>query len=512
MLVHDYLIRSASSFPDKAAIVHGKRRLSYSEILSRATGIAAWLRDSGLKKADRVAILNDEPSEYVSSYFGIMMAGGIVVALNSDTSARVLEVQLNRCEASAVITQPRFLKYFQELAPRLPSVRIIAFTGLMPSKPNGAKYEYFDLQEALDFSPRVMPRASDSEIAQIIYTSGTTGAPSAVMLRHSNLVANTGSIVKYLKLGDSDSVMAVLPFYYSYGNSVLLTHISVGGSLVVNQNFLYPNTVLEQMASHGVTGFSGVPSTFAILLHKSTVRRSSLPALRYMTQAGGAMAPKLAAEMKSIFPKVDFFVMYGQTEASARLSYLEPSELLRKAGSIGKAIPGVRLEVLDENGAPVEVGAIGEIVASGDNIMAGYWGEPEKTSRVLRDGRLWTGDLARVDEEGFLYIVSRKSDIIKSGSHRIHPKEIEEAIAEHPMVHEAAVTGVKDDILGEAIEALVVLNGGPCTERDILGHCRALLPAHKVPHSVEFVATLPKTSSGKINRALLKERTGLGPA
>lgn len=510
MPVHDYLIRSAERFPERTAIVHGGRRISYAELLSKASSVSAWLRHAGAGIGDRIAILNDDPQEYICSYFGILMAGGIVVALNSDTSPRVFESQISGCGVSVVITQARFMRYFQDLSRRLPSLKVVAATGLKTSDADGGGYAAFDLKDAFGFTPGAKVPVKKTDTAQIIYTSGTTGGSSAVTLRHSNLVANTSSIIEYLKLDVNDSVMAVLPFFYSYGNSVLLTHIAAGGRLVINQNFLYPNTILEQMAAEEVTGFSGVPSTYAILLNRSALRRYKFPALRYMTQAGGAMSPRLAREMKALFPEVDFYVMYGQTEASARLSYLEPKDLLRKAGSVGKAIPGVRLEVLDECGEPVEPGETGEIVASGENIMAGYWGEPEKTARALMDGKLWTGDLARVDDEGFIYIVSRKSDIIKCGSHRVHPAEIEEALAEHAAVHEAAVIGVEDEILGEALKALVVLNAScQCSRMELLQHCRTLLPSYKVPQHIEFIPELPKTSSGKIKRALLKNPAAL---
>ncbi|WKZ32614.1 MAG: class I adenylate-forming enzyme family protein [Thermodesulfobacteriota bacterium] len=511
MLVHDYLIRSAERFPEKIALVHGGRRTSYSELLSAASSVSAWLRHAGVEKGDRVAILNDDPKEYISSYFGILMAGGIVVALNTDTSARTLGAQISGCGVSVAITQAKFMGHFRELGRGVTSLKSVAASGLKPSDAGDEGYALFDLKDAFGFPPGAPAQSVRADIAQVIYTSGTTGGSSAVTLRHSNLVANTASIIEYLKLGEDDSVMAVLPFFYSYGNSVMLTHIAAGGRLVANQNFIYPNIILGQMAAEEVTGFSGVPSTYAILLNRSALRRYKFPALRYMTQAGGAMPPRLAREMKAMFPEVDFYIMYGQTEASARLSYLEPHELLRKAGSVGKAIPGVRLEVLDENGEPVGPGETGEIVASGENIMAGYWREPEKTARVLRNGKLLTGDLARVDDEGFIYIVSRKSDIIKCGSHRIHPAEIEEALAEHAAVHESAVVGVEDEILGEALKALVVLKTGyQCSRTELLQHCKALLPSYKVPQHIDFIPELPKTSSGKIKRALLKTPSAPG--
>jgi acyl-CoA synthetase (AMP-forming)/AMP-acid ligase II len=220
------------------------------------------------------------------------------------------------------------------------------------------------------------------------------------------------------------------------------------------------------------------------------------------------MPPKLGHELKAILPGVDVYVMYGQTEASARLSYLDPADLFRKAGSVGKAIPGVTIRVVDPDGRPVPAGEVGEIVATGDNIMAGYWGEPELTAEVLRDEWLWTGDLGRFDDEGYLYIVGRKGDIIKSGSYRISPREIENVLVEHPGVHEAAVVGLPDAVLGEVMKAYVVLrDGASCTEHELQTHCRKHLPPYMVPQRVEFLDELPKTENGKIRAVELKARS-----
>ena len=509
MLLHNYLIHSAERFPKKEAVLHKGKSSTYEEIFSGSLSIANWLINGGLRKGDRVAILMDNPFEYIKSYFGILMAGGVVVALNIQTSVRILEYQLNNCEVVALLTQAKFMKYLSGLTGSVPSVKAVAVVGWNADIANNKQFRYVnydDILQSYSGSSSALPDVSDSDIAQIIYTSGTTGQASAVVLRHSNLSANTDSIIKYLSLTDRDRVMAVLPFFYSYGNSIMLTHFAVGGTLVVRQEFLYPNEIIEDMIKQEVTGFSGVPSTYAILLNRSAIRHYEFPNLRYITQAGGAMSPKLTNELRSLLPHVDIYIMYGQTEASARLSYLEPVELQRRAGSIGKAIPGVTLEILNPEGLPVKPGETGEIVARGKNIMAGYWKEPEKTAQVLRNGWLWTGDLARVDEEGFIYIVSRKSDIIKSGAHRISPKEIEEIILEYSAVHEVAVVGVEDEILGEAIKACVVLKDGfSCTKRELLSHCHKNLPLYKVPQHIEFREELPKTSSGKIRKIDLKQ-------
>lgn len=504
MLIHDYLIKSAERFPDKVAVIQKGKKMTYGEIFNASQSIASWLIKDNFHPGDRVAILMDDPVEYITSYFGILMAGGIVVALNTQTSVRSLRYQLNHCRITTVLTHFKFRKYFMELSGSIPNVKMVVFSGLQPGMNDNAAYQYVDLNDILTSKPDKTISLSDtstSNIAQIIYTSGTTGEPNGVMLSHNNLASNTVSVVKYLKLTEKDRIMAVLPFFYSYGNSLLLTHFAVGGSIVVNQNFLYPNVILDEMVEEKVTGFSGVPSTFAILLNRSAIRNYKFSDLRYVTQAGGAMAPKFAQKLKEILPDTDIYIMYGQTEASARLSYLEPKELFRKTGSIGKAIPGVDLKVLNNSGNPVKVGEVGEIVAQGDNIMVGYWEQQEKTNQVLKNKRLWTGDLAKKDEEGFIYLVSRKSDIIKSGAHRIGPKEIEEVILECPAVHEVAVVGVNDEILGEAIKACIVLKDrNTFNKKDIRKYCRRNLPAYKCPQYVEFYKDLPKTSSGKIKK------------
>lgn len=510
-LIQEYLFNAAERFPDKEAIIQIDKRTTYREILKAARGVARWLIDENIKCGDRVAILMEDPSEYVISYFGILMAGGIVVALNTQTSTRTLEYLFNNCQISLLLTHNKFIKYFRELYDKLPTLTSIAISGFKNNCDQNLPFGCFDFIQIVNTSSQntsdiqLSAGITDSDIAQIIYTSGTTGEPKGVMLRHSNLAANSRSIIQYLRLNSEERHMLVLPAFYSYGNSILLTHFALGATLVVHQSFVYPNVVLDMMLKEKVTGFSGVPSTYAILLNRSSIRNYSFPHLRYLTQAGGAMSPKLAQELKTILAHVDIYIMYGQTEASARLSYLEPKELFRKAGSIGRAIPGVTLQVLNQEGKNVKAGEIGEIVAQGENIMASYWSDPGKTALILRKEGLWTGDLARKDEEGYLYIVGRNSEMIKSGSHRIGPKEIEEIILEHQAALEVAVLGIDDEILGEAIKACIVLKEGiSCTKKEILSHCRKNLPLYKVPHHIEFCEELPKTPSGKIKKSLLK--------
>jgi acyl-CoA synthetase (AMP-forming)/AMP-acid ligase II len=319
-------------------------------------------------------------------------------------------------------------------------------------------------------------------------------------------VANCRSIVEYLNLTSADSVFVILPFFYSYGNSLLITHAAVGGRLILASSFVFWNRVLDLMEQQRATGFAGVPSTFAMLLHKSNFKKRAFEDLRYLTCAGGALAPAVVRQIRGALPHVQIFPMYGQTEAAARLSTLMPDELDAKLGSIGRGIPGVELKVLDKHSRPVPVGEVGEIVARGENVMVGYFGDEEATREVLRDEGLRTGDLARVDEDGYIYIVGRCSDMIKSGAYRINPQEIEEVILELDGVADVAVAGQPDEILGEVAVAFVT----PAPDRNglaaeaVVEHCARLLPRHKQVHRVVLTDTIPKTPSGKVKRQELR--------
>ncbi|MBU6411470.1 MAG: AMP-binding protein, partial [Verrucomicrobia bacterium] len=348
-----------------------------------------------------------------------------------------------------------------------------------------------------------------ADLASLMFTSGSTGSPKGVMVTHRNIECNSRDIIAYLGLQPDDRVMAVLPFHYCFGLSLLHTHLMAGGSVVLNNEFkLFPESVLVEMQRKECTGFAGVPSTYQILLRNSRFRQMTFPKLRWFQQAGGRLPNACIQELREAFPTVRFFLMYGQTEGTARLSYLPPERLADKPGSIGRGLPTTKLEVLRTDGTPVAPGSdeIGEIVASGGNIAPGYWNDPVETGRFFRNGRLHTGDLARVDSEGFIFIVEREREMIKTGGNRVSAKEVEDVIAELPEVVEAAVVGAPHELLGEAIKALVVPAGDAgLAARDVLAHCHRRLPSFKVPEEVIFVRCLPHNSSGKILKAKLKE-------
>jgi long-chain acyl-CoA synthetase len=327
------------------------------------------------------------------------------------------------------------------------------------------------------------------------------------MLSHRNFVANARAIVNYLRLTSSDRAMCVLPFYYVYGLSVLHSHLAVGASVVLDNRFGFPNVVLAAMQKHNATGFAGVPSTFALLLLRSNLDSTPLPTLRYVTQAGGNMPPPKVLEWLERGPRAEFFVMYGATEAAARLTYVPPGDLRRKLGSIGIPVSGVTISVIRDDGSVAAPGEVGELTANGPNISRGYWNNPAETAERFGPLGYRTGDLGYVDDEGFLFLVGRRHDMIKVGAHRVGAKEIEDVLHGHHAVGEAAVVAAPHDLNGEVPIAFVALKHALAdVERQLQAYCASRLAAHKVPVRVVIESELPKLpGTGKIDRRTLRE-------
>lgn len=492
-LVH--LLRDAvRRYPRNEALVFGDERVSYQQLWDRVGAFAGFLRSRGLAPGARVALVVENCPEYVVAYYGVLAAGGTVVALNTAARERDLVNWIDHAGARWVVAQTTHAAC-PALAPSHGEAQVVgvgsdSIAGCIP----WAQVVAQPCDVVLDSFPIDGPAA-------IIYTSGTTGKPKGVTLSHANLVANVRSILGYLPIDRDTRTLNVLPFYYSYGNSVLHTHLASGACLVLENGFTYPHHVLERMVKERVTGFNGVPSTYALLMARVQFEDYDLSALRYVTQAGGAMAPAVVERLSTRLPGVQIFVMYGQTEATARLSYLPPAMLSAKLGSAGIPIPGVRLEIRGDAGEALPPGAVGEIYAHGANIMQGYWRDAQASAAVLTDGWLKTGDLGYLDKDGYLFIKGRRSDMIKSGAHRINPNDIEEAISEIDGVAEVAVVGVEDEILGQVIKAVVVPGPGRTLDvRTIKAHCRERLAAYKIPKYIEFAHQLPRTASGKVKR------------
>jgi long-chain acyl-CoA synthetase len=506
MLVHRWLEEAAHRSPDAPALLEPLRQISYGELDRQANRCAHLFGRHGVVRGDRVVIAVDNGIEMVTAYFGALKAGAVAVPLASGPRNDRLAHAVADCSPrAAVIDSPtaRGLRGDSPFA-AVPSV----FVADSPDRDGGWQEPLMSFGSALCECPDtpVSVRPIDLDLAVVIYTSGSTGEPRGVMLTHRNLVANTRSIVSYLRLTAADRVMCVLPFYYVYGLSLLHTHVSVGGSVVIENRAAFPNVVLAAMQSSEVTGFAGVPSTFTLMLHRSSLEGVPLPRLRYVTVAGGAMPPPRVSEWLQRGPKADFFVMYGATEAAARLTYLPPEHLSRKLGSIGRPIPNVEITVVNDAGERAQTGEIGELVARGSNISCGYWNNPDESAERFSALGYRTGDLGYADEDGFLHLVGRRHDMIKVGAHRVGLKEIEDVLHAHPAVLEAAVVGAAHDMLGEAPIAIVSLKTPlEDLQNTLRAFCASRLPPHKVPLKVLLENELPKLpGTGKLNRLALR--------
>ena len=503
--VHSFLENSAKNHPDKVAFVQEDQRITYRQINAMANRLAACLLDRGIAPGDRIVTLLKNSIEYVVSYYGMLKTGAVAVPLNSEIRADALTGVLRELQPQAVILDgdaERLLQGVDTDALKIPLMVIKEPSGSWRSR-RCSVVEWEEVVHDGELS-NLSVATPASSLASIVYTSGSTGKPKGVMLSHRNIITNTNSIVQYLGLTEKDIQMVVLPFFYVMGKSLLNTHIAVGGTVIINNNFAYTASVIRQMSSEGVTGFSGVPSTYAYLLHRSPLSafRDKLRCLRYCTQAGGHMSSEIKEKLLQVLPAhTRLYIMYGATEAAARLTYVEPERLPDKLNSIGRAIPGVTVRVLDEKGCEVPVGQPGELVASGANIMMGYWNDVSATARVLDENGYHTGDMGHCDEDGYLYVTGRKDDLMKVGGHRIDPQEIEDAMMSTGLLLEAAVVGVEDKLVGKRLVAVAVPLHGRPSERSILSLCLAKLPRHKVPAEIRFVSALPKYPSGKIDRA-----------
>jgi long-chain acyl-CoA synthetase len=486
-----YLLEK-SRYQDKIFVTGDQGTLMYPEFVKKLENLSSVMYQRyGTRR--KFLLMADNTPFFIISYLSIISSGNTAVLVETKISKKDLTGIIDSSSLTAAFVQKKYWNNFEGSGVALIDETILD-----------------EISDNLTVHPP--PDMQDDDTAVIIFTSGSTGTKKGVMLTHKNLIANTRSIIDYLGLNESDRICVVLPFFYCYGASLLHTHLRVGGSVVLNQKpFL--GSINKDIDTYACTGFAGVPSTYQILMNKTPFLQQTFPSLRYFTQAGGQLPNRYITLLADTFPDKKVFVMYGATEATARLSYLPPDLVMCKMGSIGKGIPGVTLAVLDENGLSVEPGKTGEIAARGDNIMKGYYQDPEGTAAVIRNGWLYTGDLATIDDEGFIFVVGRSKNIIKSGGYRISPNEIENEILSCEKCKGCVIFGIPDEIMGEAVVA-VILTPNTVDHSDlrseVLTHCNKRLPSYKVPKKIFFVEEFPLNSSNKLDMARLKE-TVLNP-
>lgn len=503
MRIEQTLSKHASERPDKTVLVTSNRRMRYDELDDLTDRLAAALCAHGVKRGDRVLVFMDNRWEAVVSIFAALKAGAVFSPINASTKADKLAYIIDNCQAAAVLTIAKLMPVVTRACAETPL--FVASTAAPGGRvPEGAT----SFEACLEFDRQpVHHHGIDCDLAMLIYTSGSTGRPKGVMMTHRNIDAAAGSITTYLRNTQDDVILNVLPLAFDYGLYQLLMTVRLGATLILEKSFAFPQAIFDRIREEGATGFPLVPTMAAMILQMRDIKPGFLPSVRYISNTAAALPSGHIERLKELFPDADLYSMYGLTECK-RCTYLPPEELDRRPDSVGIAIPNTEAFVVDEEGNPVPPGVTGELVIRGPHIMQGYWRNDAATAQVLRPGPnpwervLHTGDLFRADDEGFLYFVGRKDDIIKTRGEKVAPKEVEAVLHAHPGIAEAVVTGIADPVLGHAIAAIVVVSDETLTEDAIIRHCAVSLEDFMVPKMVEIRDTLPKTDTGKVSRNL----------
>ncbi len=488
-LLIDNFHQISNRYPNDIAIKETARSVTYTGLNQMILLLSKWLSVKGLQKGNRVGIHLPNSIEYISAYYACWQMNLIPVALNIYASTVEIENWTDNSDCKLILSN--------KLNVTLSIIPIYTITS------NQTDVFIDDLKIEDENLDNKSQDVDESDVATIIYTSGTTGNPKGITLTHKNLKSNICAIIKSLSIKKDDIFLCVLPFFYSFGNSVLHTHLATGSTLVLQNSVTYPKEILNTLEKYKCTGFAGVPSIYISLLKKTDFSNHDLSSLRYLTQAGGPLSNEFIKKVRQRLPDVDFIVMYGQTEATARISYLPANLLDSKKGSVGIGIDGVTVTVVNEKNEECKAEETGEICVKGKNIMQGYWNNPSSTAQVMRQGKLFTGDMGYKDKDGFLYIIGRQTEILKISEHRVSPYEIEEALLLHPQVNECAVIGCSHEQMGQFAKAFIVKNGTDVSGINLKRFCKQHLANYKVPKEIEFIEALPKTSSGKIKRSLL---------
>ena len=516
-LVHDFVLRSAASCPDAEALVFREQTMAYGQLQSHISHGAAAYIGLGLSRSDRVAIYLEKRIESVVGAFAAAAAGGVFVPVNPLLKPDQVAYILNDCNVRILVTSVERLKLLAPVLSECQDLQTVLVVGAAGNPDSLPGLTTVDWDRALSASFSAQPhRVIDTDMAAILYTSGSTGKPKGVVLSHRNLVAGAQSVAQYLENRASDRILAALPLSFDAGFSQLTTAFHVGARVTLI-NYLLPRDILDAVVQERITGLTAVPALW-IQLAQLKWPPAVTEHLRYIANTGGHMPKATLDRLRAALPKTLPFLMYGLTE-SFRSTYLPPSELDRRPDSIGKAIPNAEVLVVRENGTPCAPGEPGELVHRGALVALGYWNDAEKTAErfkpvpnqptglVMPEIAVWSGDTVRTDEDGYIYFISRRDEMIKTSGYRVSPTEVEEIVYATGMVSETAALGIPHPTLGQAIVVIATPREGTDLDLDkLLAECRQRLPAFMVPALIKPRAgNLPRNPNGKIDRKLMAQ-------
>jgi len=494
-----------------AAIVEGAP-YTYRQLLDSSQRLAAALQARGMQRGDRVAIFMDNTWPCIVSIYATLLAGGVFLVINPQTKADKLDFILTDSGARILLSDAHLFNIFCPAIETPSSLSAVIMSGDLGALSTPCRLPVTSFEQALAEPASFIPAATiPLDLAALIYTSGSTGQPKGVMQTHQSMVFAAGSLIEYLRLGANERILCLLPLAFDYGLYQLLMAITLGATLVLERSFTYPAQIYSRMTETGVTVFPGVPTIYAMMVSAHSRAPLSFPTVTRVTNTAAALPESHVSKLREIFPNALVYRMYGLTECK-RVCYLEPELAEQKPGSVGKAIPGTETYLLDEDGHAVAPGQTGILYVRGPHVMVGYWNRPDLTAHMLKPGKLpgervlCTHDHFRTDAEGFLYFVGRTDDIIKTRGEKVSPIEVEEALHRIPGVREAAVVGIPDDVLGQAIRAYIVVEADAAlTERQVRALSAAQLESFMVPKEIVFRDALPKTTTGKVSKRLLME-------
>lgn len=514
-LLHELVGASAAAAPAQTALFKGKERLDYEGLASSIARAAAAFVELGLARQDRVAVYLPKQFETVAAMFGASLAGGVFVPVNPVLKAAQVGHILRDSGARILVTSAARLDALAEELAACPAVRHVLLVDAGETG-RAAHAELFSWAAVTDSGGAPPPhRVIDSDPVAILYTSGSTGKPKGVVLSHRNVVCGAASVSEYLGNTADDRILAALPFSFDYGFSQLSTAFLAGAGVALI-DYLLPRDIVRAAERYGITGLAAVPPLW-IQLAELDWPADAAASLRYITNSGGAMPEAVLGKLRARLPDTAVYLMYGLTEAF-RSTYLPPSEIDRRPTSIGKAIPNAEVLVLRPDGSQCAPGEPGELVHRGALVSLGYWNDAERTAERFRpinghsaelplpETAVWSGDTVVADEEGYLYFVGRRDEMIKTSGYRVSPTEIEEVVYASGLAAEAVAVGVRHPVLGQAVVLLAVVpKGGEASTEAVLAACQAALPAYMVPAHVDWHAELPRNANGKIDRRSLAD-------
>jgi fatty-acyl-CoA synthase len=499
--VANFLAKSARKYPNKVALIFAERRETYAELNNRVNRLANALMAHGVRRGSKVALLFNNCHEFVESLYAALKLGGVAVPLNARLSPREMINLLRHSEASALICGEEFLERAETIRQQMERIEKFIICG------NRAPDPFISYEMLLQMASSEEPSSGevdDSEDAFILYTAGTTAQPKGAVLTHQNCIWNSINYCMVQLTSFEDLSLVVFPLCHVAALGTLIAHIFIGGTSLLKKAF-DPYDCLETIQRMRINRWSAVPTIYNVIVNLPDLHKYDLSSVKKLGSGAAAMPVEIKNRLAEIFPHAGITDSYGQTEAAGSITILLPEDAFRKTACVGQPLPTVEVRLVNEKDEDVPLGEVGELIYNGYNRMKGYYKDPEGTQEVLRGGWMHSGDLARMDEEGYFYIVDRKKDMIVTGGENVYSREVEEVITLHPKVAEVAVVGLPDPKWGEAVTAFVVPKAGVSLSADeIIQFCKAQIAAHKAPKSVCFLSSLPKNAVGKILKRELK--------